>query len=169
MDKTKNYIKAVLIVLIFISLIAILLIVLKISKNDENKTKNNDVQIDTQEERNDVQANMVKKEISKYYSEDEYGNALNIEDSISKFNIYISDVPKDIQRYIKDKNEYIKQIKIYMYFNGLVDATRVEYVTSKFSEELNKIGVKFKLNDVGNTILKVILDLSTQEIEITEE
>lgn len=131
----------IIIVLIVILIICILAIIGVIS----NTNKNND--------ESDEIAKL--QEGGKEYSTSELNN----------FDFDIVNLDNSIKEKI-NYNEFIINLKEYIYINGLVEADKAQYVNSY--EEGNEISILFELNDDKHTNLTAVINISNYTCKFYE-
>lgn len=174
MNKTKIYI-SILIILLLIFLALIIYLIFKINSNNENTVSNNNTSYNTTAESNsateiaeDDDEDYDDENFDVFNEEDENGEAQYSEDALDNFHIEIVNLPNEVSEKIVDKDNFIKEIKEYMYFHGLVDATSVEYDIYQIDQENNKMAIRFILNNASNTRIITTIDLNNNEIEVSE-
>lgn len=88
--------------------------------------------------------------------------------SISELNNFDFDIV-NLDNSIKEKinyNEFIINLKEYIYINGLVEADKAQYVNSY--EEGNEISILFELNDDKHTNLTAVINISNYTCKFYE-
>ena len=87
---------------------------------------------------------------------EESGEEYNIE-HLNNFDFEVINLDGNTTSKIKDINQFLLDMKEYMYINGLVQISKVECIS--VNEVDNKLLIEFKLNDPKNTILSASINL----------
>lgn len=74
---------------------------------------------------------------------------------LDNINFEISGINNTLKNKI-NYDEFVINMKEYIYLNGLIQATKAEYLNSK--EEDSKIAIQFRLNDNKGTIVTAVID-----------
>lgn len=177
--KTKVVIKVLLFIFILLLIIIIyniINIIVKKNNNDENININYNIQ-------NSTNTTLETEEILEsegvaqpedgynnsdyiYYNEQEvieYNNS-----QLDNINFNIVDIPNEISDYVINIESVKKQIKKYIYLNGLIDSTIANYKTHQISEENDKIAILFELNNKKKTQIIVKVNKKDNLVEISE-
>lgn len=80
----------------------------------------------------------------------------------------VTNIPNEAINYVINIESVKKQIKKYVYLNGLVDSTIANYKTHQIQEENGKIAILFELNNKKKTQLVVIVNKKNNLVEINE-
>jgi len=147
-----------LIILLFIFFVIILILLYNSKKLQNNNL--NDIKYDELVE-NDNDDDI-------YYYEDETGSAEYNQEQLKNLDISISNIPENVSKYILNKEEFDLNIKEYVYLNGLVDATKVEYKKYEEDKEKKIVKIFFQLNNTDKNSFMVILKLNDNSIEIID-
>lgn len=127
-----------LILVIIIFIIIIMISIMSLYKKDEVNDNN---------------------DISKVQESGEEYNSTHL----NNFDFKLINISEEASKNIKDLNEFIYNMKEYLYKNGIVEANQAEYIT--YSIENKKMMIKFKLNDKSETRVVSKIDLETQTYE----
>lgn len=174
MNRKKLFL-SILIVLLIIFLVLLIYLIFKIinigddSMVLDNSTTHSNITAESNSSvNNDEDEDYDYENFDVFNEEDETGEAKYSEDDLNKFHIEIVNLPNEVTEKIVDKDNFIKKIKEYMYFHGLVEATSVQYDIHQIDQENNRMAIRFVLNDASNTRIITTIDLNNNDIEITE-
>lgn len=144
--KLKND-KNILIIISVMILIILICIILILVAMHINKTNNNDGEYDEI-------ANM------------EEGGEEYHKEHLKNMNFEVTNLSSDIKSRIKDVNQFLIDMKEYIYLNGLVQANLAECIN--IGEEENKIILQFRLNNPEKTIISVNINLKDNTYEFSD-
>lgn len=140
----KKIIRVILVLLLFI--LAALLIILKYLIINLDKDRNVFYTEITEE-------NTILEDVSQYIGDIDF-ETINI--------------PKEVLKYIKNKDEFDTSIKKFLYRNGLIDASTATLEEYEINKENSYIQMFFKLNNTEEKIIVVLLDYKENAIEILD-
>lgn len=93
------------------------------------------------------------------------GGAEYTQDELKNINFEIIDLDNSIINKIK-YDQFIISMKEYIYINGLIQANKAEYISSR--QEDNKITIQFRLNDTNKTIITAIVNINDYTYEFSD-
>ena len=140
MDKKK----LLIILLILVVLIVIICIAVKLQQSDTKKEEEN-LPVEQREEGGEA-----------------YNDA-----QLNNFNITIEGVKKEIEKQIKDMDEFELEFKKFIYLNGLVDANIA--TIESYNINGNELEINFQLNNPSQTKMTCIVNISEQTYEFSKE
>ena len=137
-DETVKYEKIILIMMM-IMIIGIIIMIGIIGSINKNTTEDNQIQ---------------KDEISNL---EEGGEEYNIE-QLNNFDFKVTNLNSSVKSKIKDINQFLLDMKEYIYINGLVQANCAECINVK--ELSGKVVIEFQLNNPETTIITATINLT---------
>lgn len=140
MDKKK----LLIILLILVVLIVIICIVVKMKQTNTKKEEEN-LPVEQREEG---------------------GEAYN-DTQLNNFDITIEGMEKEIEKEIKDMDDFELEFKKYIYLNGLVDANIA--TIESYNINGNELKINFQLNNPSATKMTCIVNISEQTYEFFKE
>lgn len=167
MMNNKMLIK-IMIFILFISFAIILLVLYKVvNSEDDNLNIINNYENNYSVSNTNIDNEIVDLDDSEYifYFEDETGSAKYSEEQLDNFEVELN-IPYNILKYILNKKEFYLKIKEYLFLNGLVDATKVEYQSIEENKNNNLVKMLFKLNNPNENNILVVINLNDNSIEI---
>lgn len=175
MKKTKFI--GITIFILVICLLGIIYFVVKLSNDSEIGSSNQiDVNNLTEEEKENLimQYESSEKETNtsildeNVNKEGETGNAKYSKEQLNQFSFEITGLTNEVKKYISDVDKFKETVKEYIYLNGLVDATAGNIEKYEYQENTNRFGMKLSLNNNDEDALRIIINLDTNKIDISE-
>lgn len=157
MNNISFYIKIFIFLLIFIMLVLGYFIfnIIFINKGENSKTQ---IKKDFTE----------NTEFDIFNEEQENGEVESNEGLIDKIDIKIENIPNDLVEKIKNQKEFYFKIKQYIFLNGLISAKTANYEKYQIEENINKLAIRFKLDDEFSSKIIVVVDLNNGNIEVSQ-
>ena len=91
------------------------------------------------------------------------------DEQLNNFEFEINNIPDEVLEKINDKDNFYKEIKKFVYLNGLIEATEANFYDYLIGENMadNQIAMRFLLDKVEKNMLLLVLNMETGEIEIS--
>ena len=139
MKKTKiiGALIFILIIFLFIILTAIASITMLGNESNANKIFNNSLNNDTSNVTN---------------------NTVNNNSNVQTFSFELQGITSEMEQYIKDVNKLSESVKQYIYKYGFFDVTVAEVEKYEYQESTGRLGIIFKLNNLDENKLRVIIN-----------
>lgn len=112
------------------------------------------------------QANTKKEENLQVEQREEGGEAYN-DAQLNNFDITIERMEKEIEKEIKDMDDFELEFKEYIYLNGLVDANIA--TIESYNINGNELKINFQLNNPSATKMTCTVNISEQTYEFSKE
>lgn len=112
------------------------------------------------------QANTKKEENLQVEQREEGGEAYN-DAQLNNFDITIERMEKEIEKEIKDMDDFELEFKKYIYLNGLVDANIA--TIESYNINGNELKINFQLNNPSATKMTCTVNISEQTYEFSKE
>ena len=179
----KNLIIKIFIVILVLIFITILYAIFNIATKQNNNEVNYINNIANDDTTNDTVIIEDEQDVNNYdeqsapeqdYNNSDYVfyNEINVldfdETHLNNFEFKISDIPTELSEFIGNTESFNKQIKKYIYLNGLVDSNIAQYEKHQIEQENNIAKILFRLNNKKNTELMVTVNNLEMQIEIKD-
>ena len=168
MNKKTIYIKVLLVILLII-LIVLIIEIANIHKKVENSNKINKNTINNTDDNRVALNEQFNQEFDIFNDAEQQAEIPYRDEYLNNFEFEIKNIPDEILEKIPDKDKFDKEIKKFVYLEGLVRATEANYYDYALAEDIqsNKIAIRFSLNNVEKNLLLVVMNMKTGELDIS--